>query len=106
MARYPTLAVDPARQFGRLCIAGTRVPVSSVAPPVIELGESLAEVADDFGVTRDEVALAVAHTVCPHGLVSHHRKWKKDPMQVWAIEVWTILGGHAAGPVSDPPSSR
>lgn len=53
----PVLSIDPRRQFGKVCIIGTRVPADSVAG-CVAAGDSVDEVAEDYGVSRDQVLTA------------------------------------------------
>lgn len=52
--------IDPRVQFGRPCIAGTRVPALEVAER-FRAGESTIEIADDFELTGEQVEAAIRY---------------------------------------------
>ncbi len=52
------VVIDPLRAFGRACIVGTRVPIEEVALR-FKAGESLDQIAADFGRTRNECEAAL-----------------------------------------------
>lgn len=49
--------IDPAIQFGRPCITGTRIPTSDIAG-MIEAGDSEEFLADSYGVTLEQIESA------------------------------------------------
>ena len=53
----PHIVVDPEIRFGRPIIKGTRVPVELVLAK-ISGGMALADVADEYDLTRDDVQAA------------------------------------------------
>lgn len=99
----PPLTIDPARQFGRVCITGTRVPAESVAwsmwaenDPDESSGchDGAAGTADDYGVTRNEVLLATAWFVHEGHLATiRGKRARKAKWEAWALHAWSVFGG-------------
>jgi uncharacterized protein (DUF433 family) len=56
----PHIVTDHAIRKGQPVIRGTRVPVAIVVGRV-GAGESIEAVADDYGITRDDVLAALAY---------------------------------------------
>ena len=56
----PRIVADPAIRHGTPVIEGTRVPVHVVVGHVAA-GTPIDEVADEFGVTKDDVLAALAY---------------------------------------------
>jgi uncharacterized protein (DUF433 family) len=56
----PHIVVDPEIRTGRPVIRGTRVPVDVVIGQMAA-GLTAAEVADEYGITRDDVLAALAY---------------------------------------------
>lgn len=56
----PRIVADPAIRRGKPVIEGTRVPVHVVVGHVAA-GTPIEEVAEEFGVTRDDVLAALAY---------------------------------------------
>jgi uncharacterized protein (DUF433 family) len=56
----PHIVVDPSVRFGRPVIRGSRVPVDVV---VAQMGAGLSaeQVAEEYGITRDDVLAALAY---------------------------------------------
>ncbi|HSP56419.1 MAG TPA: DUF433 domain-containing protein [Dehalococcoidia bacterium] len=60
----PRIVVDPDVHFGKAVIKGTRVPIEVILEQ-LALGGSVADVADEYGVSIDDVlaVLKYAHDV-------------------------------------------
>jgi uncharacterized protein (DUF433 family) len=56
----PGIVVDPAVRLGRPVIRGTRVPVDVVVGQ-LAAGLSPEQVAEEYGITRDDVLAALAY---------------------------------------------
>ncbi len=56
----PRIIVDPEVRFGRPIIQGTRVPVDVLVGKVAG-GMPINEVADEFGVAREDVLAALSY---------------------------------------------
>jgi uncharacterized protein (DUF433 family) len=56
----PGIVVDPAIRHGKPVIKGTRVPVDLIVGKLAS-GMTSAEVADEYGVTTDDVRAALAY---------------------------------------------
>jgi uncharacterized protein (DUF433 family) len=56
----PRVVADPAIRHGKPVIEGTRVPVYVVVGHVAA-GTPIDEVAEEFGITRDDVLAALAY---------------------------------------------
>ena len=56
----PRIVVDPAVRLGRPVIRGTRVPVDVVVGQ-LAAGLSLDQVAEEYGITRDDVLAALSY---------------------------------------------
>jgi len=56
----PRIAVDESIRFGKPVIKGTRVPVE-VLVSKLAVGMTVEEVAQDYGVTREDVQAALAY---------------------------------------------
>jgi len=104
----PMLMIDPARQFGSVCVAGTRTPAESLSSCVIA-GDSVSHTAKAFDVSEDDVRLA-----CWWEVESARTAERKSARQSrllesnwvnWADRVFGSLARHSeAGPAFDPPS--
>lgn len=57
---FPHIAVDPAIQFGKPVIAGTRVPVEVIVGH-IAAGTPIESVMKDFHLTREQVLAALKY---------------------------------------------
>ena len=57
---FPGIVADPAVRFGKPVIKGTRVPVDMLVGKVAG-GMSIDEVADEYGVTTDDVRTALSY---------------------------------------------
>lgn len=107
----PILTIDPRRQFGRVCIGGTRVPADVVAQ-CVAAGDSVDATADNYGVTRDQVLLACwwyAEEVSARSKLGKSIKdaWIGDHGDdSWANRALWVLGGHGSGPLEDPPEVK
>lgn len=51
------VSADPAVQFGRPCIDGTRIPAENIAE-LVAAGETVEGVCEDFNLTRAQVLVA------------------------------------------------
>jgi uncharacterized protein (DUF433 family) len=58
------VVIDPFVSFGRPCVAGTGVPTASIAERY-KAGESMDELAEDYGITRPQVEEAVRCEFAP-----------------------------------------
>lgn len=56
----PRIVADPAIRRGRPVIRGSRVPVEVVVGQVAA-GETIESIADDYGITREDVLAALAY---------------------------------------------
>ncbi len=56
----PRIGVDPEVRFGKPVIAGTRVPVSVIVGAVAG-GDSWSEVAQQYGITEEDVRAALTY---------------------------------------------
>jgi uncharacterized protein (DUF433 family) len=56
----PRVSIDPSVCHGKPVIAGTRVMVATVLG-CLAGGDSVAEIVDQFGITREDVLAAVAY---------------------------------------------
>lgn len=107
----PVLTIDPKRQFGRVCIEGTRVPAEVVAQ-CVAAGDSVDETADDYGITRDQVLLACWwYATSGAGRSKFDRAiraaWIGEDLEAsWTTRAAMVLGGHASGPLEDPPEVK
>lgn len=54
---HERVMIDPTIQFGRPCIAGTRIPTSDIAG-MIEAGDSVEFVASSYGLSVKQVVSA------------------------------------------------
>lgn len=99
----PPLTIDPGRQFGQVCINGTRVPAEAVAwsmwaenDPTSGSGchDGSEGTAGDYQVSRNEVLLATAWFVHEGFLstVRGHRA-RKAKWEAWADHAWRVFGG-------------
>jgi uncharacterized protein (DUF433 family) len=66
----PGIAVDPGICSGKPVIKGTRVPVEVVLEQ-LSLGAAVEEVAEEYGLTRDDVLAALGYA---HEIVSSNPK--------------------------------
>lgn len=105
----PHLTIDPAVQFGRPCIPETRVTAEAVAG-CVAAGDSVDDVAHDYGVSRESVILACWwYANEPKGRGKWDRAvlaaWGADHVEwSWADRTIRSLGNHpGAGPLTDPP---
>lgn len=97
------LTIDPRRQFGRVCVEGTRVPADAIAKNVAA-GDGVDRVADDYQITREQVLLCCLwySWECLSIRRNFERKVAKA-WDKWADEALYVLGGHKPGPLADPP---
>lgn len=103
----PHVQVDPAVQFGRPCIAGTRICVDVVAEQVYA-GDPVDAVADDFDVSRADVLVACWY-VARHGTgdgLGLRTKLRRAWQDWLAGNRWTLAGFYGFGPedADDPPT--
>lgn len=103
----PLLTIDLRRQFGRPCIAGTRIPADSIAWSV--WADGLDVTMDGYGVTRVQALVACWWLV--QALQEPRLRLRRDERALvahwgeWAVEALTVLGGHREGPCPDPPET-
>jgi uncharacterized protein (DUF433 family) len=57
---YPSITVDPRVRFGKPVVKGTRVPIELLVGKVAG-GMSIEEVADEYGVTPEDVRAAIGY---------------------------------------------
>lgn len=93
---WPVVVADPRYRFGRPSVGG--ISTDAVAGMVMS-GESVADTADEYGLTRHQVLLACWH----EGLQGKfQREWG-----AWATEAHQMLGGWIKpfdlAAISDPP---
>jgi dihydrofolate reductase len=79
---HPVVECDPRHRFGAPCIGRTRT--ADIASMVLA-GETVAAVADEFGLTRGQVLVAVWHEGT-HGHKRHRRRFGP-----WARQVEELL---------------
>lgn len=100
----PVLTIDPRRQFGQVCIAGTRTPAESVAGCV--WAEGIEQAMVDYGVTREQALLACWWWVQDARL--YRRKFERQVVEAWGEwaddEALQHLGGHLKEPCPEPPA--
>lgn len=99
----PPLTIDPARQFGRVCINGTRIPASAVAWSVWAENDpkgnsghqkGVKGCASDYGVTRNEALLACWWLVAEGHLVEVRGETKRKAKWVaWSDHALRVFGG-------------
>lgn len=100
-AHEPYVSVDPAMRFGRPCVNNTRLSVEAVAG-MVWIGESVDEVADEYGVTRPDVVVACWYAG-KFG-TSESKRWRKR-WGKWADEVHDELW-HSRYDVPNPPDKN
>lgn len=98
----PPLTVHPSVQFGRLCIAGTRLPVDAVGWSVwAENGSDrsghhggVTGCADDYEITRNDALMACWWFVSS-GTINEVRGERKRKARwvAWAEHAHRVLGG-------------
>lgn len=102
----PVLTVDPRRQFGRVCIIGTRIPAESVAWAV--WADGVEDAMEDYGVTHQQALLACWWLV--ENCRGVRRKTEREIVArwgEWADEALFHLGGHRRGqPCPEPPDAH
>ena len=59
------IAIDPDYCSGKPRIAGTRIPVATIAKMYLEMGESLEDIASDYDLSNAAVYAAMAY-YCDH----------------------------------------
>lgn len=92
----PPLTIDPRRQFGRVCLNGSRTPAECIAEGVWA-GEDVDQTADDYGTTREEVLLACWWWVLESGHFGECRGKRKRQWRMWAEHAQMVLGGWRKG---------
>ena len=55
------IAIDPSYCFGKPRIAGTRMPVATIAKLYLEMGESLEDIATEYDLSLASVYAAMAY---------------------------------------------
>lgn len=105
MPDRPHLSIDPAVQFGRVCVPGTRIPADALSGCVAG-GDSVDAVAADYEVSRKEVLLCCWWAVMD--ALSQRRptvyeKSLRNEWRDWANKAQWVMGGHADGVIPDPP---
>jgi len=55
------IAIDPGYCFGKPRIAGTRIPVATIAKLYLEMGESLEDIATEYDLSLASVYAAMAY---------------------------------------------
>lgn len=66
----PGVTVDPGVCSGKPVVRGTRVPIEIVLEQ-LSLGGTVEDVADEYGLTREDVLAVLAYV---HGIVSEPAK--------------------------------
>lgn len=99
----PVITCDPRRQFGRPCIAGTRITASTIAE-MAWAGDTVDELVDSYEVDRLAILWCCAWWVREGNLPRkgrRQRRWHR-----WAEHAVYVLGGHSAashsGELCDP----
>lgn len=103
----PVLTIDPALQFGRVCVENTRIPAESIAE-CVAAGDSVDEVAADYAITREHVLLACWWEVQVERARRSQSKRSRKLLEAWGEwadeHVIPCLGGwDGHGPCEDPP---
>ena len=108
----PVLTIDPSRQFGRVCIEGSRIPAEVIAENVAA-GDSVDEVAEGYAITRDQVLLACWWQVEVERMRRSRSKSAKALLAAWGpwadnVENFKALARwrDAEGECPDPPEIR
>lgn len=102
----PVLTIDPRRQFGRVCVGGSRIPAETLGE-MVAAGDSVDELAEAYEVTRDEVLLAClwyqwdCETMRAKRQQRTAKAWRE-----WALVASRVLGGWEPGPLTDPPDLK
>ena len=60
MEIFPGVSVDPGIQFGKPCLAGTRIDVATIID-ALGSGESYESVERDYQVTREQILAALRY---------------------------------------------
>ncbi len=60
MEIFPGISMDPAVRFGKPCLTGTRIDVTTVVG-AIGAGDGIEAVQDAYGLSRDQVLSAVRY---------------------------------------------
>lgn len=107
----PQITVEPGMLSGQPCINGTRVPVLSIAGSIWS-GESVAEVAGDYDITRADVLVACWYAGT-YGLPGERSKrlagtrYWRDRLGNWAQQVggavWSAHEVADYDAIPDPP---
>ncbi len=97
----PIITCDPRRQFGRPCVEGTRIPADAVAGCVFG-GDSVDEVADDYGIARIQVLWCCAWWV-QEGHLKPYRGERRKLWAAWTEHAFRVLGGWDKGSVLCDP---
>jgi uncharacterized protein (DUF433 family) len=101
----PVLTIDLRRQFGRVCVAGTRITAETIGG-MVAAGDTVDQLVDAYSITRDDVLLCAWW----YGIdcLGSRRKWERKvaaaaAWEDWLIEAEFVMGRHKAGPLGDPP---
>ena len=68
------IAIDTDYCCGKPRIAGTRMPVATIAQMYLEMGESLAEIASEYNLSKAAVYAAMAYYYDHREEIERHRE--------------------------------
>lgn len=85
------LTIDPGRQFGRVCVNGTRIPATIIAENV-RAGDDMGSLVSDYGISRTDVLLCCWWWV-DEGHLGQRRGNRKVKWHLWADRAHSALGG-------------
>lgn len=99
----PLITADPRRQFGRPCVAGTRIPAETIGWSVWAEEGDVACVMRDYDLRRDEVLWCCAWLVDQGEMVRGKDRARRLLWTLWAEWAHIILGGWVKDQkLSDP----
>lgn len=96
MPDTPYVSIDPTIQYGRPCIGGTRITTENIAGRVWG-GDSVDDVALDFGMTREQVLVACWY--------EDYLMWGSDWFD-WAEAALPLMNAGRWDEVPDPPARK
>lgn len=96
----PVITCDPRIQFGRPCIAGTRITAETIAE-MAWAGDTVDGLANAYEIRRLDVLWCCAWWVIEGGL-RPKRGERRARWSLWADDAIRVLGGWEPGPLCDP----
>lgn len=96
----PAITCDPRVQFGRACVAGTRITAETIAE-MVWAGDTVDGLADSYEIGRDAVLWCCAWYV-QEGFLRPRRGPRRVRWHQWSEHALLVLGGHRPGPLCDP----